>query len=99
MFIVLNRFFVKPEFAGLFETRIKNRPRQVDQQPGFVRAQLLRPENSTDPYIVLTIWESQAHFEAWVKADTFTASHAGLRTLSGDVFVQPNKVETFEVAE
>lgn len=95
----MNRFFVKPEFAGQFETRLKNRPRQVDQQPGFVRAQLLRPENSTDPYIVLTIWESQAHFEAWVKADTFTASHTGPRTLSGDIFVQPNKVETFEVAE
>jgi heme-degrading monooxygenase HmoA len=93
----MNRFFVKPEFAEQFETRIKNRPRQVDQQPGFVRAQLLRPENSADPYVVLTIWESRVHFETWVKADTFTTNHAGPRTLSSDIFVRPNKVEAFEV--
>jgi heme-degrading monooxygenase HmoA len=93
----MNRFFVKPEFAEQFETRIKNRPRQVEQQPGFVQVQFLRPKNFADPYVVLTIWQTQADFEAWVKADTFTASHAGPRTLSSDIFVQPNKVETFEV--
>ncbi len=97
MFIVMNRFFVKPEFAAQFEARVQNRPGQVDRQPGFQRVQLLRPANPDAPYIVLTVWESEAHFEAWVKADTFTASHAGPRTLSADIFTRPNQVETFEV--
>lgn len=93
----MNRFFVKPEFGEQFETRVKNRPRQVDHQPGFRRVQLLRPGQTDDPYIVLTFWESRADFEAWVKADTFTAKHAGPRTLSPEIFVRPNQVETFEV--
>lgn len=97
MFVVMNRFFVKPEFAEQFETRVKNRPRQVDQQPGFRRVQLLRPGQPGDPYIVLTLWVSRADFEVWVKADTFTARHAGQRNLSPEIFVRPNQVETFEI--
>jgi heme-degrading monooxygenase HmoA len=93
----MNRFFVKPEFAAQFEARVQNRPRQVDQQPGFRRVQLLRPSNPDDPYIVLTVWDTREQFEAWAKADTFTARHAGPRTLSADIFIKPNQVETFEI--
>jgi heme-degrading monooxygenase HmoA len=97
MFIVMNRFFVNPDYVEQFETRIRNRPQQVDSQPGFVRAQLLRPDQSGAPHIVLTVWESKAAFEAWVKADTFTETHAGRRTLAPEVFLSPNRVETFTV--
>lgn len=97
MFVVMNRFFVNPAHAGQFEARIRNRPGQVEQQPGFVRVQLLRPDDLADPYIVLTLWQSKADFEAWVKTDTFTEKHAGKRTLSKEVFFAPNEVETFEV--
>jgi heme-degrading monooxygenase HmoA len=97
MFVVMNRFFVKPEYAAQFEARIQNRPRLVEQQPGFIRVQLLQPTTPTDPYIVLTFWQSQADFAAWVNAETFTAAHAGSRTLSGDIFVRPNQVESFSV--
>jgi len=97
MFVVMNRFPVKPEYADQFEARIRNRPGRVDSQPGFVRVQLLRPASPGHPYIVLTEWESKADFEAWVKADTFSERHAGQRTLSREVFTGPNRVETFEL--
>ena len=97
MFIVMNRFPVNPAYAEQFEIRIGSRPRQVEQQPGFIRVQLLRPSRPEESYIVMTFWESKADFEAWVKADTFTERHAGRRTLSSDVFRGPNKVETFDV--
>jgi len=97
MFVVMNRFPVNPDYAEQFETRIRNRPRHVEQQPGFIRVQLLRPSRPEEPYIVLTFWESKADFETWVKADTFTEKHAGWRTLSPDVFRGPNKVETFDL--
>lgn len=97
MFIVMNRFPVRLEFAEQFEARIRNRPRRVESQPGFVRAQLLRPVNSGDPYVVLTAWETKADFETWVNADTFSQKHTGPRTLSKEVFSGPNQVETFEL--
>jgi heme-degrading monooxygenase HmoA len=97
VFVVMNRFYVKPEYATQFEAQIQNRPRQVDRQPGFVRVQLLRPSNPDDPYIVLTVWNTRQDFEAWVKADTFTVQHAGPRTLANNIFTRPNQLETFEV--
>ena len=97
MFVVMNRFLVNPDYAEQFEARIRNRPGQVDQQPGFIRAQLLRPDQPGEPYIVLTMWESKAEFEAWVKADRFAERHAGRRTLAPEVFLGPNQVETFDV--
>ena len=97
MFVVMNRFPVNPEYAEQFEARLRNRPRQVDQQQGFIQAQLLRPGQPDGVYIVLTVWESKAAFEAWVKADTFTEKHAGRRVLPPDVFRGPNQVEKFEI--
>lgn len=97
MFVVMNRFPVNPDYAGQFETRIANRPRQVEQQPGFIRAQLLRPVQPGLPYIVLTMWQTQADFEAWVSAPDFAARHAGQRTLGGEALTGPNQIETFEV--
>ena len=97
MFVVMNRFPVNPDCAEQFEIRIRNRPGRVEKQPGFIRVQLLRPAAPDLPYIVATFWESQADFEAWVKADSFTEKHAGRRTLSSDVFRGPNKVEAFDL--
>jgi heme-degrading monooxygenase HmoA len=97
VFVVMNRFPVNPEYAEQFETRLRNRPQRVDRQQGFIQAQFLRPSQSDDPYIVLTVWESKADFEAWVKADSFTEKHAGRRTLRPEVFRGPNKVESFEI--
>ncbi len=97
MFVVMNRFSVKPEFADKFEARIRNRPGMVEKQPGFVRVQLLRPANVDAPYIVLTLWETQTQYEAWVNHPDFTRKHAGPRQLSKEIFRGPNKVETFTV--
>ena len=97
MLVVMNRFPVKPEYVEQFEARIRNRPRQVDQEHGFIQVQLLRPSQPDGAYIVMTIWESKAAFEAWVKADTFTEKHAGRRVLLPDVFRGPNQVEKFEI--
>ncbi len=97
MFVVMNRFPVNLDYAEQFETRIRNRPRRVETQPGFLRVQLLRPADPDDPYIVLTVWENRQAFEAWVNADSFTERHAGKRVLSSAVFRSPNRVETFEI--
>jgi heme-degrading monooxygenase HmoA len=92
-----NRFPVNPEFAQEFEERIRNRPRQVEQQPGFIRVQLLRPSTPTDPYIVLMLWESNEVFERWVKADSFTNAHAGPRQLAAAALRGPTQIEAYTV--
>jgi heme-degrading monooxygenase HmoA len=55
-----------PEGAGPeLEKRFAARKHAVDNQPGFLGFQLLRPVAGETRYFVVTTWASQADFEAW----------------------------------
>lgn len=97
MITVANRIFVAPEYAGEFEERFRTRARLVDGMPGFISNQLLRPTQPGDPYVVFTLWESRAHFEAWTKSDAFLKGHARSGTLPKAAFSAPNTLEVHEV--
>ncbi|MCB9079518.1 MAG: antibiotic biosynthesis monooxygenase [Anaerolineaceae bacterium] len=97
MFVVMNRIPVNPDYAEQFEERFTNRAREVDKMPGFVRNQVLRPTNPDDPYIVLTVWQSQADFEAWVNSDAFKKGHAKSGTLPPETFRGHGKLENFQI--
>jgi heme oxygenase (mycobilin-producing) len=97
MITVANRIFVHPEYAEQFEDRFRNRAHMVDQMPGFLRNMVLRPSREGDPYVVLTFWESQEHFENWTRSDAFKQGHARSGTLPREAFSGPNKLEVHEV--
>ncbi|GAB4216128.1 MAG: antibiotic biosynthesis monooxygenase [Roseiflexaceae bacterium] len=99
MITTMNRIFVNPEYAEQFEATFRNRAGLVDQMPGFVANQVLRPTSPGDPYIVLTWWESRAHFEAWVRSDAFVKGHATSGTLPREAFAGQNKLELHELVQ
>jgi heme-degrading monooxygenase HmoA len=68
----MNRIPVRPEYHEAFEEAFRQRARLVDQAPGFLRNLVLRPKNPEDPYIVLTFWESEAAFLAWMESPAFS---------------------------
>lgn len=68
-----------PEGAGPeLEKRFANRLHAVDGQPGFLSFELLRPVSGDDRYFVVTHWESDEHFQAWLKGPAMEA-HSGER--------------------
>ena len=97
MITVANRIFVTLEYAEAFEERFRNRAKLVDDMPGFISNQVLRPVNGGDPYVVFTLWESRKHFEAWIRSEEFTKGHAQSGTLPEEAFTAPNKLELHEV--
>lgn len=99
MITVMNRIAVHPEYADQFEARFMDRARLVDEMPGFVSNQVLRPVNPGDPYVVLTLWESRAAFEAWTSSDAFVQGHARSGSLPKEAFSGPNKLEIHEVLQ
>ncbi len=74
-YVVSNRVFVKPEYAQEFEQRFMNRAGQINQQPGFIQMQILKPQSENTPYIVLTHWESEQAFKNWVGSEDFKIAH------------------------
>jgi heme-degrading monooxygenase HmoA len=76
MYVIANRIPVAEGWQEAFEERFRNRAGQIDKMKGFVRMEVMRPDGPDMPYIVQTVWESKADFEAWVGSDDFRASHA-----------------------
>jgi heme-degrading monooxygenase HmoA len=95
MIIVTNRLHVSAEYAAEFEERFRQRSGLIDTMPGFIRNMVLRPTSEGGPYVVLTMWESQEHFDAWTQSEAFKKAHTG--GSSPHVYTAPNHVETFEV--
>jgi len=71
VFVTMNHIPVRPEYREAFEEAFRQRARLVDRAPGFLRNLVLRPKNPEDPYIVLTFWESEAAFLAWMESPAF----------------------------
>lgn len=97
MIVVNNRIPVHPDHAEAFETAFAKRANLVDGMAGFVSFKLLRPTNPDDPYVVMTTWESQEHFEAWTNSDAFKQGHAKSGTLPREAFLGHPKLEVYEI--
>jgi heme-degrading monooxygenase HmoA len=95
MIIVTNRAFVAPGYAEEFEQRFRTRAQRIDGMPGFILFQMLRPMQPNAPYMIITHWESRAHFQSWISSDPFRLGHH--RELPKEAFTAPLKVEMHEV--
>ena len=70
MIVVENRIHVKNEYREKFEKLFAERKSHLDQTPGFVRNEVLRPVKG-DEYVVMTHWESMERFQNWMNSDAF----------------------------
>jgi heme-degrading monooxygenase HmoA len=95
MYIVANRVPVAAPWREQFEERFRTRAGQIDQQPGFVRLQVLRPADAESPYVVLTTWRDKAAFEAWVGSEDFRRAHQN--PLPQEAYTGEGRLEQHEV--
>ena len=65
--------------------------------PGFISNKVLRPTKDGDPYIVLTLWETEKDFKGWIKSDEFKEGHAKQGRLPKEAYFQKNEIEMHEV--
>jgi heme-degrading monooxygenase HmoA len=66
-----------PEQAGPeLERRFAERAGVVEDSPGFLGFQLLRPTAGEDRYFVVTHWEDEESYAAWRDGDA-RAAHKG----------------------
>ena len=95
MYVVANRVPVAKGWEEQFEQRFRHRAGQVDKQAGFVRMEILRPADGDSPYVVLTTWEDQAAFDAWVGSEDFRLAHQN--PLPKEAFDGEGRLECHEV--
>lgn len=74
--VKINAIEVPPGAGPELEKRFANRAGTVENSPGFLGFQLLRPVQGDDRYFVVTQWESDEAFQAWVR-DHSAEAHSG----------------------
>jgi len=94
-YVVANRVFVKQQYIQEFELRFRNRAGQINQQPGFVLMEVLKPQSEETPYVVSTHWENEQAFRNWVGSEDFNLAHQN--PMGKDAFYDGGGIEQYEV--
>lgn len=95
MYVVANRVPVAKDWEDTFEERFRKRAGQIEKNPGFLSMQILKPVTKDTPFTVLTHWQDQASFEAWVQSEDFKLAHQN--PMPKEAFNGEGKLEMFEV--
>ncbi|MGN0100812.1 MAG: antibiotic biosynthesis monooxygenase family protein [Dietzia sp.] len=74
--VKINALNVPPQAGTELERRFSERAHTVENSPGFLGFQLLRPTGGETRYFVVTTWEDEESFAAWRDGDA-RAAHAG----------------------
>ena len=79
MIIKINAITVPEGSGDELAKRFAARAGAVDDQPGFLGFELLRPVAGEDRYFVVTHWETHEDFVAWRDGQAGQAAHSGER--------------------
>jgi len=74
-FVAINYIRCEPEYQQRFEELFRTRAHAIDRMPGFLGMYVLRPQREGDPYLVVSHWQSEAHFRAWLRSPEFLEGH------------------------
>ncbi|MFQ3677419.1 MAG: antibiotic biosynthesis monooxygenase [Fimbriimonadaceae bacterium] len=74
-FVAINFIDCQPHYAERFECLFCSRARMIDTMPGFLGMNVLKCTESGEPYLVVSYWETEAHFQAWVGSPEFHEGH------------------------
>jgi heme oxygenase (mycobilin-producing) len=102
MIIVTNRLRVMPAFIETIEKMlIESANIEGGQQTadGFVSNYMLKPTKESDPFLVMSFWDSRAAYDAYLKSSAFKLDHAESDKLPREAFIipEPVKIEVHEV--
>lgn len=78
MLIKINAITVPADSGDELAQRFAARAGAVDDQPGFLGFELLKPTDERNQWLVVTRWADQASFDAWVSSPAFAHGHRGV---------------------
>lgn len=78
MFISISSFVIANDMVQEVQEAFQNRPRLVDQVPGFVRMEVFSPQDKPREFWLMTYWKDEESFKTWYKSHQYHDSHAGI---------------------
>ena len=73
-FVAVNYIRCEDHYRSRFEELFGSRAHAIDQLPGFVNMEVLKP-NQDGEYLIVSRWESEEAFQQWTKSPAFLEGH------------------------
>lgn len=74
-FVAMSRFAVANDKIGDVKQAFRDRPRLVDGASGFIRMDVISPEDAPEEIWLLTYWLDRPSFLAWHHSPAHSQSH------------------------
>jgi heme oxygenase (mycobilin-producing) len=76
MFVFVSHLTVPEEDHPVLERHFRDRAHLVDDLPGFLYLQLLKPQGGDATHTFVTAWEDRDSFRAYMKSKEHATSHS-----------------------
>ncbi|MGA2244945.1 MAG: antibiotic biosynthesis monooxygenase [Verrucomicrobiota bacterium] len=77
-FVVLSKFVIANDKTAEVKEAFRRRPHLVDDQPGFVRMEVLSPLDKPEEIWLVTYWTDAGSFKLWHRSHLYHESHHGI---------------------
>lgn len=78
LFVAISKFAVANGMTRAVKQALIDRPHLVDSAEGFIRMDVLSPQESLDEIWLLTYWQDKESYERWHKSHLYRDSHKGI---------------------
>ncbi len=75
MYVAMSKFVVINNMQKEVQNAFKNRPHLVDNEPGFIRMEVLNPVDQPEAFILMTYWQDEQSWQKWFKSHAYKESH------------------------
>lgn len=73
VFVLIEMYYPKEGRLEDLMKITKASAKMIEDKPGMIQTQVLRPKSAKDPISSVTIWHSQAEFQTFMKSDEVKA--------------------------
>lgn len=77
-YVAISRFRVRNGMEEEVTTAFRERPHLVDGAAGFLRMDVLTPEDDAAEFWLVTYWRDEASFREWHHSHVYRESHSGI---------------------
>ena len=77
-FVALSRFVIANDMAPSVKAAFRSRPHLVDEAAGYLRMEVLSPQERPEEIWLITFWTNEPSFRAWHHSHLYHESHRGI---------------------
>lgn len=78
MYVVISKFRVANGMSAEVLDAFQDRPRQVDNEEGFIGIEVLQPLETRDEFWLITHWRAKEDWDRWYRGHSYKNSHKGI---------------------